>query len=146
MLKLQLSISSQPWCPIFVLPPWTPAFVKSRKKNLCSSATGYLLISKTDLIALLRKTVLPCRLRKLRHQPQRYRQLIQLEVRPQERDRFENSRLGLVFDYFYARFAQRILGLDGMGRGIVLRDVSDDPVIQEDLGILARRRAADLVA
>ena len=49
--------------------------------------------------------------RQLRHQPQRNRQLVQLEVGPQESDGSVDAGLAGHFRHIDARFAQRPRGL-----------------------------------
>src|SRR5471032_2555601 len=86
------------------------------------------------------------RRRQLGHQPHRCRQLLELEVRPQEHGGLVHARLGRIVGDVDARLAQRVLGLQRLRGVVVDQHVVGDPVVQIGRHLVARREAADLVA
>src|ERR1039457_230524 len=152
MLKSQLSSSSQSRWLALGLPPWIPALIIFKKKYLWSPA----IVEYPPCAGVCRRLILhqPTRekagrlsngLRQLRHQAERYREFLQLKVRPQESDGLEHARLGLVLDYFDTRLAQGVLSFDFVGSGVILRHIIDDPIIEEGFTFLRGSKAADLI-
>src|ERR1017187_2209018 len=99
MLKSQLSNSIQSRWAALGLPPWTPALIIFKKKYFWSPA----IVEYPPCAGGCRRLNLyqPTReetgrlsngLRQLGHQAERYREFLQLKVRPQERDR-KSTRL-----------------------------------------------------
>src|SRR5664280_3347480 len=91
------------------------------------------------------RPLLPRRSRQLGHQAQGDRQLVELEVRPEEGDRFVDAGLAWNLRHLDARLAKRELRLDGRRGHVVRRDVVRDPPVEEELDVGARGEAADLV-
>src|ERR1017187_2767671 len=152
MLKSQLSNSSQSRWLALGLPPCTPALIIFKKKYFWSPA----IVEYPPCAGGCRRLNLcqPTRektgrlsdgLRQLRHQAERYREFLQLKVRPQESDGLEHARLGLVLDYFDTRLAQGVLSFDFVGSGVILRHIIDDPIIEEGFTILTGSETADLI-
>ena len=82
-----------------------------------------------------------------RHQPQRNRQLVQLEVRPQERDgAIARPACRELPATSIVASRKRLLRLDVGRCRVVRRDVVRDPLVQQALALRARHEAADLVA
>src|ERR1017187_7094537 len=127
ILKSQLSSSSQSRWLALGLPPWTPALIIFKKKFFGSPA----IVEYPPCAGGCRR-LNPCQptresagrlsngLRQLRHQAERYRELLQLKVRPQKSDGLEDAGLGLVLDDFDTRLAQGVLSFDFVGSGVVL--------------------------
>src|SRR5215831_6902066 len=86
------------------------------------------------------------RRRQFRYQPQRYCQFIELEVRPEESDRFVNSRLARHLGDFNACFFKRMSSLNLRSHLVVTHYILVDPLIEKGFALAARHKAADLVA
>src|ERR1035441_3344194 len=113
MLKPHLSSWSQSRWLALGLPPWTPAVIIFKKKYFWSPAIANYAPCAGGCRQLnpyqpTRKKAgrLSNGLRQFRHQAERYREFLQLKVRPQESDGLEHAGLGLVLDYFDTRLAQ----------------------------------------
>src|ERR1700761_4954851 len=86
------------------------------------------------------------RLRQVRHEPQRDRQFIELEMRTQERNRPIGTRLARNFRNLDGCRAQRELGLLFLRRVVIEQHVLRYPAIQKGLDVLRGRKTTDLVA
>src|SRR6266849_1932509 len=86
-----------------------------------------------------------CRRRQISNQPQRNRQLFQLEVRTQERYSTITTWLPRYFRNIDPRLSQRspCLGFDR--RSVIRNNVTSNPAIQECLSLGAGHEASDLV-
>src|SRR5437016_5059387 len=81
---------------------------------------------------------LGCRRRQLSDEPQRHRQLVQLEVRLEIRDGAVTPRLAGNVEHVHARLAQRIARLQLLPRVVRQQDVVGDPAVEEALDVAAR--------
>ena len=81
----------------------------------------------------------------IRNEPERHRQLVELEVRLQEGHGAVRARLARHLHHVDPRLGERALGLHRRRR-VRHGDVVVDPAVEERLDLGARREAADLVA
>src|SRR5579885_1930683 len=146
-LTPQLKDRTSMWFALLVLGPSTPSTYR-----YALTAIGF----SPSLISSYLKQVKGCAIRagcrlfggrrQLRYEPQGNRQLVQLEVRPQERHRAVDARLARHFRYIHARLAQGAARFHRRRSRIVRNHVLGNPAVQEQFRFGARHEAADLVA
>src|SRR6267142_2182982 len=139
-------MSISPLCLESALSPSIPSIFKNASNNAISLLFS-LDFQKLNYPPPRPSAILTARgLRQFRHQPQRHRKLVQLEVRFQERDRTVNTRFTRHLAYFDLCVSQRVRGLYRSRCSVIWSYVIHDPLVEPTLTIRAGHETAEFIA